>query len=159
MKIENVRTDPETGHAVVIVTGVGADQLSGGDRLRCAAYRLRVIEKVRDYPEAAEPTAALLVTGGDSPKRGMVVHPIDEKLTAEELAIAVRHLLMVPRMLKGIDAALVLRRIVDRSSTPEGLATLQSIAKVVLEATDQLPRDADLDHADRYVDDLLHALT
>jgi hypothetical protein len=164
MKIDHVRIDPDTGHSVTIVTGIGAAEIQEGAKLRCAAYRFEVIAKIREYPEAAAPTAAFLIKGDDAPKPGMVIHLEQEPLTDEELSAAIRHLLMIPRMLKAVDA-LKVGEALDRVPGDaraitwwQAALTLRTIAQSVVIAQQSMPADAELEHADRYLENLLRAL-
>jgi hypothetical protein len=160
MKIEHFRTDPETGASLTIIEGLGADKLRQGDCLRGAGYRFLVDRVVQTFPEAARPTTVVLLSGFDRPRLGLVVHLEEEPLTAEELQAAVRHLLMVPRMIKGIDYRKADEAIGGsvEAGTSDAARTVRSIARALQRMAPDLPSDAELEHADRYVETLLRAL-
>lgn len=160
MKIAHVSIDPEFGNHIAIITGEGTQALHGQTLLRCGAYRFMVTSRVRDYPEAATPTVAVRLDCMQHPAAAdMVVHLADEPLTDEEFAAAVQHLLMIPRMLLGIDANGVLKRLRDVDGPSNmGIAsacnTVEQLAKAVEAALYKLPRLEAATEAQRYASEL-----
>lgn len=165
MKIEHVRLDPETGSYFAILSGLGVVEACSGSApgLRCGAYRFSVRQVVKQFPEASLPTIAVLLDFVDPPQEGMVFHRDDEPLTDEELAVAVQHLLMLSRLLKGIDAHGVAAR-VSRALGPQRpgelnflLDTLQQFALCVAELTDDVPLNSIFEDLERYKSEILKA--
>ncbi len=162
MKILHARLDPtaSTSFHFVVIQGVGAPDLGTNSLLRCGAYRFRVVKRVEIF-DAPVPTASLLLESTDPPTEGMVVHLSTEPLTQEELAIAVQHLLMLPRLLKGIDATGVHLRL-EGAAPMSPQAThlayiLANFAKTIATATSESPFDASVAELERYKDDILRA--
>ncbi len=163
MKILHARLDPtaSTSFHFVVVQGEGAASLDTNTLLRCGAYRFRVVKPVEVFASAPVPTASLLLESADPPTEGMVVHLAAEPLTQEELTIAVQHLLMLPRLLKGIDATGVHLRL-EAASPMSPQAThlayiLANFSKVIASATEDSPLDAAVAELERYKDDILRA--
>ncbi len=162
MKIDHARFDPVSGFTFVVASGIGVEQhFVDSSLLRCGAFRFRVECFVQSYPECAVPTVSALVSGVDPPQEGMVVHPADEPLTDEELAAAVQHLLMLPRLLRGIDASGVAERLASLGSSPGPMAPhaalLHSFADLVEGTVAGLPPLASFAEAERYKLEILKA--
>lgn len=157
MKISHVSQDPQSSHYLVGLAGhYRAADYPVGSELRCAGYRFTIVESVA----SSEEHLALLVSGDDPPQLGMVVHPAAEPLTDEELAAAVQHLLMVPRMLKALDALGVLRRLeqVPDTETSEVRFAAIIVQNMALQVSRLiLPTDNGLQEAERYKAELLGA--
>lgn len=160
MKIAHIDIDPTSGKHFALISGAGAPELQAGGVLRCGAYRFEVIERVRDYPEAPEPMLAVLLDCGQHPgQEGMVVHRHAEALTDEEFSAAVQHLLMLPRMLLGIDVDGVLARInrADGPATKEvagACNTVEMLARAAQAALLRIPRSEAATEAQRYAGEL-----
>ncbi len=162
MKIDHSRFDPTSGFTFVVASGLGVKEaFVPSSLLRCGAFRFRVEQFLQSYPECAVPTVSALVSGVDPPQEGMVVHPADEPLTDEELAAALQHLLMLPRLLRGIDVAGVSERLASLAASPNVMANhaalLQALADLVEGTIAGLPPLACFAEAERYKIDILRA--
>lgn len=161
MKIAHSSLDPASGFYLVAVVGERLlEQCVVGAKLRCAGYRFSVEAVVADHSSAPVPSLALHVSCEDSPQTGMVVHPADAPLTDEELAAAVNHLLMIPRMLKAVDARGVFDRLsgmsIEESIEVRFAAAL--VKNVALQISRMvLPTDNGLQVSERYKAELLKA--
>ena len=162
MNIAHIQQDPETAKHVAVIVGEGARELLAGRILRCGAYRFLIVMVVREYPEAPAPTIAVMLDCGQHPgQEGMVVHLAVEPLTDEEFATAVQHLLMLPRMLLGIDVEGVLLRI-NKSDGPASVSqqvasacnTVEMLAHAAEAALLRLPRSGAATEAQRYASEL-----
>lgn len=156
MKISHCQQDVVTGHYLVGLAGPILVDCPVGSVLRCAGYRFKVESRVT----ASSEHLVLMVSGDDPPQVGMVVHLSSEPLTDEELTAAVQHLLMLPRMLKAIDAEGVLRRVAEISD--KEAAEVRFAAVIVQNMATQvnqlvLPTDAALQVAERYKAELIKA--
>ena len=160
IKVAHARIDEQTGLHFAVLVGPDAHSLKAGQCLRCAAYRFNIHQVVSSYPEAPNPTVGVLLQGFDEPVDGMVLHLVSEPLTREELAAAIRHLAMVPRMLKSFDAAGVVTALDSATfDTPE----LQRVARVARVVRDlalelsriELPFDVQMREVARYIEDVL----
>lgn len=160
MKIAHIDIDPATGKHLALIAGSGATDLQPGRALRCGAYRFEVLERVREYPEAPEPMIAVRLDCGQHPgQEGMVVHLHTEMLTDEEFAAAVQHLLMLPRMLLGIDVDGVLERInkCDAPASKEvagACNTVEQLARAAQAALLRIPASMHAAEAQRYASEL-----
>ncbi len=161
MKIAHSSFDPRSGLYLIALVGVIPDSvLERGVALRCAGYRFSVSELVADHRTEPSPSVVLRVASEDAPTVGMVVHPADEPLTDEELAAALQHLLMIPRMLKAVDMRGVTNRMLH---VPVTLTEEVRLAAVLFHSLAlqldrlQLPSDEMVQNAERYKAELLRA--
>ncbi len=160
MKIAHIDIDPVSGKHFALIGGTGATELQAGMVLRCGAYRFEVIQRVREYTESPEPMLAVLLDCGQhAGGEGMVVHKSTEPLTDEEFTTAVQHLLMVPRLLLGIDVEGVLDRIAraDGPATQEVASacnTVELLARAAQAALLRIPRSEAATEAQRYAGEL-----
>lgn len=165
MKIEHVRLDPASGHTLTIIVGAPAlEQCKAGATLRCGAYRFVVESFIQHYAEASIITVSVLLSGRNAPVEGMLLHGVDEPLTDEEFAAALQHLLMVPRLLMGIDAAGVRSRLeattlsIDRHSPLfQRVCLLAALTDSVSDTTDGLPALSSLAEIEHYKSEILKA--
>lgn len=161
MKIAHIDLDPVTGKHLALITGDGATELQQGAKLRCGAYRFEVLQRVREYPEAGEPLLAVQLDCGQHPgTEGMVVHLATEPLTDEEFAAAVQHLLMLPRLLLGIDVEGVIARINGSDGAPASQEVagacnvVEMLARAAQAALLRTPSSAAAADAQRYASEL-----
>jgi hypothetical protein len=151
MNIEHVSLDIESGGYLVAITGTQSITLEPGSRLRCAAYRFVVVEVKDKFPDTTVCTA--LLAGPHRPTLGMCVHFANDPLTVEEVQAAIRHLLMLPRMLLGIDCETLAQELEALKSTDpvmiESVHTLWQVARAGVEATKLLPQSFKLTELER----------
>lgn len=160
MRIDFARFDPDTGYTFIVASGTGVLEACHADAvLRCGAHRFVVQSVVSDYPEQPMPTVGLLVSSNDPPTEGMVFHPAHEPLTDEELAAAVQLLLMIPRMLKGIDSHGIARRLLEAKEPHHSLLVtrLYTFAEGIAKATDNCPPLDVFVELERYKAEILKA--
>ncbi len=158
MQIAHVAIDPQSGSNRVVLTGAGIASVRVGQILRCAAYRFNVVEVEKLYDDPGqEPSLVVLLAGSHRPLLGMQVHQSSEPLSVQETETAIRHLLMLPRLLLGMDSRAIRNRLDRLTSTEEVLqgdspvavaarALLQA-ARAAAEATISLPEQHRLEEA------------
>ncbi len=171
MKIEHTAIDPDSGSTRTVISGAGATSLTEGQVLRCAAYRFTVAIVERLYQEAGqEPIAVALLSGTYRPVMGMQVFLVSEPLSQEELQSAIRHLLMLPRMLMSMDAAAVetaLRGLCGSQSEHAlhlgaemrmAIDALARVAELMSEATMRLPGAFPIEMASKHQEEIAKLL-
>lgn len=163
LKIVHADFDPSSSTYVVAFTGERlVEQVFHGAQLRCAGYRFAVDEVVASHLDQPIPSIVARLLGDESPQLGMVVHPANAPLTDEEMAAAVRHLLMIPRMLKAVDALGALRRLAKSADigNPEvriAAIQLENVALQVSRILNALPTDRAMQQAERFASEVLQA--
>ncbi len=165
MLIAHTSIDPDSGSNRAVISGVGIEALTPGQTLRCAAYRFQIVEVQRLFSDPGTvPTAVVLLAGLHRPINGMQVHLVSRPLTVEEVEQAVRHLVMVPRLLLGLDAATISQTLAHLITTEERLQddsplavaarALEKVARATAEATLALPAQVELDEIGRVTAEL-----
>lgn len=170
MRVDSVRFNEETGRfrAVLVGPDVAREGLSRATLLRCGAYRWKLCEPLQFYEatDRSPPALAADLEGPNEPQLGMVTYPLERPLLNEEVASHLQHLLMVPRLLMGIDslgfgeriAKLRAQGIALDPDVAKSLEALEDLALEVTRLTDKLPALNHFTEADRIKPELLRAL-